>query len=339
MVKNVLLVLSLLICFACNQSRIPSDVERLSLEPASIVADSIESMMPGDLYLSDNYLLWADPFNTEKYIHVLNKENGKEMGLMVSRGGGPDEFASPSIAVLPDDQIFIYDSYAGKTGIQSIAKAVRGENPVLSKESSELGDVTTMVYTEKGETIWFNPSKKQPFSIRKGGDNRDASSFGKLPFKGEISNSLQHFQGHIAYNPNNQTLAYTTMMFPYYSVYKREGDRFRLKKEMHHITDYDLRDGNFIYRGHVRGPQYLTLTSSYIVTVERDPKYDQTDGMKIGRDFTKLPQTIFLYDYELQLKKIINLGKPILWMTADPSTDTVYLIAADPDFVILKYNL
>ena len=129
------------------------------------------------------------------------------------------------------------------------------------------------------------------------------------------------------------------MMFPYYSIYKREGNSFKLKKEIANVSDYSLKDNKFKYQGSLRGPQYLTTTSQYIVTVERDPKYDQTDGMMIGRDFTKLPQTIFLYDYELQLKKIIDLKKPILWVTANPSTNTIYLIAVDPDFVLLKYDL
>ena len=337
--KKQILYFFLIVLCSCKQSTIPADVERLSLAPTGIVSDSIESMMPGDIYLSGNYILWADPFNTKKHIHILDKESGKEIGLMVDRGEGPDEFVSPSIVVLPDDRIFIFDSYTGKTGVQSITKAVRGENPILSKASIELGDVTAMAYTEKEETIWFNPTKSQPFSIRGKGDNPKISTFGKLPFKGEISNGIQHFQGHLSYNPNNQTLVYTTMMFPYYSIYKREGNSFKLKKEIVNVSDYSLKDNKFKYQGHLRGPQYLTTTSEYIVTVERDPKYDQTDGMMIGRDFSKLPQTIFLYDYELQLKKIINLKKPILWVTANPSTNTIYLIAADPDFVLLKYDL
>lgn len=339
MKKYIFLLFLIMSFYSCKQSIVPSDVERISLAPVSIVSDSIESMMPGDIYLSDNYLLWADPFNSEKYIHVLDKKSGKELTLMIDRGEGPDEFVSPSICILPDDMIFIYDVYAGRTGVQSIEKAIQGENPIIYKESRELGDVTTMIFTENSEKIWFNPSKFQPFSIEKKGSVNIVSTFGKLPFEDEISNSVDHFQGHIAYNPYNQTLVYTTMMFPYYSIYQKSGNTFSLKKEVLNISDYDLRDGNFRYRGHVRGPQYLTLTSDYIVTVERDPKYDQTDGMMIGRDFTKLPQTIFLYNYELELKKIVDLKKPILWVTANPTNNTIYLIAADPDFVLLKYEL
>jgi len=331
-----LLVSLLILLFACKESRPPVFVERISLEATAILNDSIESVMPGVVYVSEKYILWTDPFHSDMFMHILEIESGKEVGQMVEKGEGPDQFVAPSFAVLPNDRIFIFDPYTGKTAIQSIQLAIQNESPFLSKQSQELGNVTRVTFTDNEEMISFNPSESTPFTIV---ENMKTRKFGKLPFKGDVANGYDHFQGSIAYNPMNKHFVYSTMKFPYYAVYKKEGNSFKLKNEILNIEDYSLRDGNFVYKGIMRGPYDLTLTSDYIVTMERDRKFDQTDDSKMGRDFTKLPHTIFLYDYDFQLRKIVDLGMPVLRIAADPINNTLYIIGVNPDFTLYKYIL
>jgi len=337
--KIKLSLLSLFFCFfACKESNVNSHVERISLNPINIVSDSIESVMPGSVHVLGDYILWTDPFNADKYVHILDAKSGKELGQIVKRGEGPDEFVTPSIIMLPKDQVFIFDSNTGKIAIQSIKSAIQGDNSFILKELINLTDVTAATFIENEEVIFFNPAKSKPFSIYPDPDGA-IESFGKLPFKEEVDRGRDYFQGPIGYNSINKHFVYSTIRFPYYAVYKKEGKSFKLKNEILNIEDYRLKDGNFIYKGNARGAFELALTSDYIVTLERDRKFDQTDNSKVGRDFTKLPRTIFLYDYDFQLKKIVDLGMPVLRIGADPINNTLYIIGANPDFMLYKYVL
>jgi hypothetical protein len=50
----------------------------------------------------------------------------------------------------------------------------------------------------------------------------------------------------------------------------------------------------------------MALTKDFIVTIQRDYEDDPTDESKVGRDIGKLPQTLFVYDYDGNLLKTIN---------------------------------
>lgn len=87
------------------------------------------------------------------------------------------------------------------------------------------------------------------------------------------------------------------------------------------------------------GAATLTLTKDYIVTLPRDYQSDPIHESKVGRNFTKIPQTLFLYDYNSNLKKAVHLNTPILRITSDPESNTVYAIVVDPEFTLIRCEL
>ncbi|MFQ7087864.1 MAG: hypothetical protein ACLRTD_26045 [Bacteroides sp.] len=52
------------------------------------------------------------------------------------------------------------------------------------------------------------------------------------------------------------------------------------------------------------------MTKDYIVTLERDREVDPLDERTVGRNASK-PRTVFVYDYDGKLLKIVNLGMPV----------------------------
>lgn len=59
---------------ACKNNS--SKVEHLSLTPSSIIQDTLFTQIPGALILcGDHYLVWEDPFNPEKFLHIYNPQN------------------------------------------------------------------------------------------------------------------------------------------------------------------------------------------------------------------------------------------------------------------------
>lgn len=80
----------------------------------------------------------------------------------------------------------------------------------------------------------------------------------------------------------------------------------------------------------------VTATKDYFVAARhREFKND----IDITTGWTKRPQTLYLYDYDLNLKKIVDIGMPIVRITGNENTNTVYAIVINPEFSIVKIEL
>lgn len=331
-----ILILSCLI-ISCKDTKTNYEVERISLTPTHVVCDSIESMMPGELFYTGEYLLWTDPFHSERFVHVLDAKTGKEINSAIQRGEGPHEFLTPNLTLAGEDKLFVYDYNSKKTALLSIEKIIRDENPLLESGSRDMGGITQVLVISKNELVFFSPADKLPFVLEKNGSK---VPFGKLPVEEEVRNGYDVFQGMLIYHPDKKKLFYSTYGFPYMAIYKQSGNSFSLERENFRNTKYNIIDEDkFIYKEQEKGARGIALLKDYIVTLERDRTVDETDDNKVGRDFMKLPQTVFLYDYDLNLRKIINLGMPVLRLASDPSSNTLFTIGVNPDFVLMEYEL
>jgi len=168
-------------------------------------------------------------------------------------------------------------------------------------------------------------------------------SFGKFPIPESLRkrDRFSYFQGNVAYNPDLKKLIYTSYRFPYMAIYTKSGKSFKLLTEVKGKFDYSVSSGGEFKRSRdsKEGPRELTLTLDYIVTVDRDLSIDQTDENEVGRDPMKLPHTVFIYDYEGNLLKIVNLGFPVVRIAADTKNNTLYAIVVMDDYVLVKYEL
>ena len=61
MCKNIIIIASIAVFIFSSCSSNRTDVQRLSLK-SQVLNDEIFTMMPGDLLLADDYLVWSDPF-------------------------------------------------------------------------------------------------------------------------------------------------------------------------------------------------------------------------------------------------------------------------------------
>lgn len=293
-------------------------------------------MMPGELIFSGKYLLWTDPFHSDKFVHIIDHKTGEEVNSIIDVGEGPQEFRTPDLFLVEKNKLFVYDSNSGKTALLSIEKAVNKENPFIEFGKKNMSGITRGIALNNNEFLFFYPGKSLPFSLER---STNQTFFGKLPIESDVENGFNVFQGVVVYHLTKQKIVYATFNFPYMAVYEKCGDTFCLKKEKLRNADYSIKNNEFFYHGEEKGVREMCLLRDYIVTLERDRTVDTTDERKVGRDFTKLPHTVFLYDYALNLKKIINLGMPVLRLASDPSTNTLYTIGVNPDFVLMKYEL
>ena len=83
------------------------------------------------------------------------------------------------------------------------------------------------------------------------------------------------------------------------------------------------------------------LTKDYIIALQQDedtelPRPEHTNGI---RDFSKVPNTILVYDYEFNLQKIINMSMSILRIAGNCNSNTLYAVDIDLDFCIFTYEI
>ena len=134
-------------------------------------------------------------------------------------------------------------------------------------------------------------------------------------------------------------MVYANMLFPYLAVYSNKDGEFKLLNEYKGEEDYSITDNNLILNRKRNGMAEMALTKDYIVTLQRDYLTDDIDESTVGRDFNKLPKSLFVYDYDTNLIKIIDFGLPILRISANQKENIVYAIVIDSDFVLMKYEI
>lgn len=327
-----LLILTLLV--SCESSR-TKEVERVSVKP-EVVFNDLETRFPGQLHLlGENSLLWTDPFSTEFGVHIFDIKKRQEVGQAVSIGNGPEELISPSISVISKDLFLAYNTHSGKLFfIDNKGKTQKK----TSWNKDNLSEINRILPLEQNVFITFTASQNEPFSLVDEEGNL-IKKFGKQPFERTIENSYDVYQGMVAYHPKKNVLVYTTFSFPYIAVYGKKDNDFVLKYESLYTEECEFVNNELKFNRSKKGISELALTKDYIVTLERDYSQDPTDESSVGRDFNKAPQTVFLYDYNLNLKKIIHLGMPIFRLTADPLSNEIYAIGINPDFTIIRFKV
>lgn len=325
--KNILTTLALVILVGCQEKQI----ERTFLTP-EVVSDSIYTSMPGEMVICDEFLVWEDPFTTDNHLHIVDLNNGKEIGLMGKKGQGPKEFTTPMLShIVKDRCLRVEDANTSRRALFSIDSLLQGKDYYI-----ELPKAEGFKGAELEENMYFrNAPDSIPYYFELT-VNDNTVYFGNYP----IENERFHVGGNIAYDPVKGHLVYATWDFPYMALYQKEKNSFKLLHERKKKPEYHVADGKLFLENREKvGAFSVILLKDYIVTLERDYQTDNTNEMTVGRDFTKCPQTIFLYDYELNLKKIVNLRMPIVRITGSATNNMVYAMVVNPEFTLVKCDV
>ena len=161
------------------------------------------------------------------------------------------------------------------------------------------------------------------------------SFFGDYPIKDK-----QYRLGmNYAYNLNSKTFVMACSDIKYMSAYELKGNKFELLWEIRTSHDYYEGDGRIVLDEKKMGARGLCLTKDYIVTIERDYTTDNTDESTVGRDVDKLAKTLFVYDYNGNLLKILKCKVSFGRIAGNINTNDVYAIVPNPDFMLVKITI
>lgn len=331
-IKDIILscFLLFLICGCKRQMDHPQRI-KIKCQP---VSDEVMTTMPGSLIVCRDYLVWTDPFAHDYFVHVHDKSSGEPIGVMGKVGKGPEEFISGGISqYCINNKFYANDPNSNTRGYLSIDSLIRHKNPFVrlvgtEKEKEGFNQLSNNVYvgyTENGDKDYFNAII-----------NGSRSTFGKYP----ILESKRHIGLGSAYDSISGMFVYAPFSIPYMALYKRIDNTFILQWERKSDKkNYEIVDGKIIFDRTIQGASEICMTKDYIVTLERDRENDPIDESSVGRDASKCPQTVFLYDFDSRLIKIVDLGLPVMRIAADRSSNTLYAIGVNPEFQIVKCEL
>lgn len=302
--------------------------------PYQLLNADIITTMPGNLLIAGKYLVWENPFARDYFISVHEANTGKKIGVMGKVGEGPEEFVTGGLrGSCIDNKLFATDANGNTQGYLSIDSLIQHKKTFIALTDSERILRSSMAEIEKG--VFVGNTENGDADYFKASINGRDTTFGVYP----IETVKRHVGGYMAYDSISGLLAYCSFNFPYLSLYKRVKDSFSLQWERKSEKGYEIVKDRVKFDRKIGGVFGVCLSKDYIITLERDRTKEPIDESTVGRDASKCPHTVFLYDYNAQLIKIVDLGIPVMRIAADRSSNTLYAIGVDPDFVLVKYEL
>lgn len=320
--------------FSCRSGN--DSVERVSDIEYETVVDTIESQMPGSIFYQDGLAYWHDAFSSTSFVHVVNVSDGHELYGFGNVGNGPEEFTYPLLSLSPDGGFFLND---GNKPLELLYRPDRSTDSLHVSESAYdlVPRTTRMLHLADDIRFYLCPGEEKMFlTVQKGKEYHD----GVCPISESISNKYDIFQGNVSYNAVNGKLVYSAMRLPYLAIYDWTASGWQLDKELKSSFDYTVSDGKMELSEKCSGAMELALTKDYIVLLQRDTEVEgEPSAPKYPRDMSVLPHSLFVYDYKLGLKKIVNMPFAMLRLCGDEKSNNVYAIAANPDFSMIRIDL
>ena len=320
--------------FSCQSGK--ENVERVSNLGYETVVDDITSRMPGSIFYQDGLVYWHDALSSTNFIRVVNVFDGQELCSFGNVGSGPEEFTNPLLSLYPDGGFYLND---GNKSIENLYRLDRSVDSlhVLKSVYTSIPHATRMLHMKENTRFYLCPGEEKMFiTVQKGNYYRD----GVCPISEEASNKYDIVQGNVLYNSANGKLVYSAIRIPYMAVYDWTSDGWRLDKELKSSFDYIMSDGEIKLSKKSSGAMELALTKDYIVLLQRDKEVEgEALAPKYPRDMSVLPRSLFIYDYDLELKKIVNMPFAMLRLCGDDNGNYIYAIAANPDFSIIRIDL
>ena len=320
---------------SCSEKNV--EVQRISNQAYKVVSDSIYSRMPGSILYQDGIVYWLDVPAFEKFVHAIDVKTQTEIISFANKGEGPHDFTAPELSLASDGGLYIND---GNKPLE-ILYQIDGANLSTQIRKNENNPMATrLLHLDNGATLFLCPDKNELFHIH--GENTPDISFGERPIKDEINNAYNVFQGNVNYHPKKKMLVYSNLTFPYLAVYKHSADgNWSRTNELKEDWDYTISEGELRYSPEgKKAAMEMALTDDYIVLLQRDTQVEETVSSKErGRSMALLPHSLFIYDYDLQLRKIVNMPFPMLRLCGDVETNTVYAMCVNPEFELINIDL
>lgn len=312
-------------CHSEKIEDISNDVVECIRPQISAYYDSLGTSFMGDLLVTEDYVIWEDAHSTENYLHIIDKSEQKELTSLGHINDELQQSMNTRIGKGNQNELVIYDfDFKRKADIPIYNLKTRNNEFTFTDIRYE-ENALKIIKLSDGNDLLFSPEAKQPFGVVK--DDIIYNS-GKYPIANTWitpDDRLNYFDGTIIYNSTNEMLLYSTSSFRYMALYKRLGNKLQLIKETN-APNYSIKNRRLKLGKNKRGVSEIALTRNYIITAEH------------LKDGISSPKTLCVYDYNLQLKKILRIDQPIARIGANSDTDTIFAVIESPEYKMVTIS-
>ena len=336
--RQICFLIAALCLGSCTSGTQKKEVERVADQKYTVVSDSIYSRMPGSMFYQDGILYWHYVFSPEGFIHAIETGTRRELCSFGAMGDGPEEFSVPLLSLSPASGFLVNDGSKKLEVLYQVHKET-GSLSVSAREYENRQDAVRFLYLANGDKVYLCPNASRPFYVKPNlGEGKYEGSF---PINEKIANGFDLFQGQLVYNPVKEVMVYSAFSFPYMAVYKTGKGNIKMDAELKPSVGYTLTEGELhLDPSEEKGAMELGLTKDYVVTLQRDRQVEgEAPQPRHARDTSTLPHSLFVYDYELNLTRIIHMPFPMLRLCGDAQTNSIYAVAVNPEFMIIKIDL
>ena len=298
-------------------------------------------MLPGAMLLCDNYLVWEDGFATDTFMHVIDLRTNQEIGKMGKIGRGAEEFITPNLIGNYGKYVVVADDNSPKYALYSIDSLLEYKNPYIAQPNLPFARTPYAAVVDSATIIAVQFDSPIPFRIVQ--NQQVVGNFGHFPIPDSITNRFDVLQGVVKYNTSRNIMLYATNRFPYIALYpKNDAYSYSLLKETAYPIRYSVKNKRAQPIDEDEASfSTFAFTKDYIVSLRQDednplPKQKPTSGI---RDLSGAPQTVYIFDYDLNLLKIADLNMPALNITANPENNTLYIIGLKDSYCIAKCEI
>jgi hypothetical protein len=325
--KTTIFILIVFLASSCNKKQ---DNKAVRIYAEFEVLNNEFNYQGHELFVINDKIVLCNFKDPQNFLYVFNKENGEKLFSTGKIGYGVNEYASPFVVKNKwNNYLFVYD-LMGKTKQYFAVDSLKNNNDGFIKFSRKEDSIIRAkgydIRLEEDLYIAFNSKKEDaPYRVYNNGLEKN---FGEYILK----NEKEHFYPATLYNPDKKLLVMSSGILDYLCCYKKEGDNFKLKWEKRHHYVYGKHNGSIVFDNSRVGSHGMTLTKDFIVTIQRDYENDRTSETAAMKDPKLLPQTVFVYDYDGTLRKIINYQTPISKICGNENSNDIYAIFGAPDF-------
>ena len=321
----------ILVISSCNNDKNKVERQKVHLE---IIHPDLEIQFPGQLVAENNCLLLFDPFASSNNIKILDKLTGEKKFEFLDTGNGPKEFVTPWCGYSANDTLTIIDLNAQKKvefDVNDLCMGVINVEPISFPHNNAIQLARIGINKYIAGTF----EDEYPFCLIK--DNKVVHKFGRYPISTKIANTFDAFQGTILFNEERGLIGYATFSTPYLALYKLEEENPNLLWESefapmrYTISDQQLNWDN----DQPVGIHEFAFTKDYIACLVKEMELRNS----AGRSEEQMPQTIYLYNYDGILIKILELDYPSIRLCSDASSNDIYLISLNQEYCLSKIEL
>jgi len=318
-----------MVLFSCSSS--PKKVERVPL-PYAMVSEDLFTSFPGTLIVDKKYIVMEDPFAGEGLIKLYDRNTGELVMQTGQTGSGPTDFVTITVHNVLDGMLLVSDINSAKKAIAQLDDIPIIKQP-FTFSRSEI-DAMNRVQLIASETYlvmdYFN---ENPFIVQNEAGETVQAPFGKWL----IDDAYTDQQGAFIYCAAKKAFLYTLSNCAYITMYRQTEKGFEqvwenlLEKPEYRLVDNRIRWGDNQKCGFMN----VAFLKDYIACLRNELLVNES----LGRDISKLPRTVYLFDYNGNLVRICELEHPTLRIAGNGESNTLYAINVPAEYCLVKHEL